>query len=194
MLKRSFLIISILCFLDKKNFAQSFIHAIGANISVLTAKINTPSEKYTFTMEVNHFSYFPRFNLSESENSSFSIGFPLGAGIGVLTGGGNAEGIAWGFDLPVVADYNIGCGSTSENEKNFGEYFGGGFGYMYTGWTDGGSTENANTYGPLVRAGIRFSSSNANWRVTVGMFYKTGLEKAKYKTFGFNVLMDLGLK
>ncbi len=190
MAKRIFIYLFILYMLSSNVMAQNFMHSIGANISVLTAKINTPYEQYTFTMMVTHFSYFPRYNITESENSSFSIGIPLGAGIGILSSAGTASGVAWGFDVPVALDYNIGCRSTAENKNNFGGYFGGGFGYMYTGWSDGGETSHATTYGPIIRTGISFSPGQDRWHTTVGIFYKPGLESQKYKTFGFNVLMD----
>lgn len=191
MLKRIISLFVLLLLSHLKGMTQSFMQGIGANISILTAKVNTPNEKYTFTMQVNHFSYFPRFNLSETDNTSFSIGFPLGAGIGILTSGGNAQGISWGFDLPIAADYNFGCRSTPDNEKNFGGYFGAGFSYMYTAWNAGDGTEHANSYGPVGRAGIRFSSANARWNVTIGLFFKLGIESEKYKTFGFDIISGL---
>lgn len=193
MIRKLFVVLVIIHFLSYTLKAQSFMQGLGANISILSAKINNQYESYTFTMVVTHFSYFPRVNLTESENSSVSIGVPLGVGIGILNnaGAGTAGGVAWGFDLPVALDYNMGCKSTPENEDNFGGYFGAGFGYMYTGWTDAGETSHANTYGPMVRGGIRFGSGQGRWHTTVGLFYKLGLESQKYKTFGFNVLMDL---
>jgi hypothetical protein len=138
-------------------------------------------------MAVTHFSYTPRFILSGGDNSSLTVGFPMGAGIGFLTSAGNATGIAWGADAPVAFDYNMGNMSTPENEKKFGWYIGGGFGYMYTGYRVDGETESINTYGPIGRLGIRFGS---NWRTTVGLFYKHGLDADKFKTFGFNILME----
>jgi hypothetical protein len=177
----------LICFLNKKSNAQNYMYGIGGNISVLTAKIDRPYEKYNFAMVVTHFSYTPRFIISEGQNSSISIGFPLGVGIGILSSAGHASGIAWGADAPAVIDYNIGNMSTPDNDKGFGWYFGAGFGYMYTGYSDGGDVTTINTYGPVGRLGIRFGS---NWHTTVGMFYKLGLESDKYKTFGFNVLME----
>lgn len=190
MLKKMILLSFLSFSIITKIYAQSFMHGIGANISVLTAKINTPSDQYTFTMAVTHFSYFPRFTLTESENSSVSIGSPLGAGVGFLSSGGETGGIAWGFELPLAVDYNIGCKSTPDNENTFGGYFGAGFSYLYTGWTDGNETSKANTYGPLARTGVRFASSQSDWSVTIGLFFKYGLEKEKYKTFGFNIIAD----
>lgn len=167
--------------------AQSYIRGIGANISVLTAKINTQYEKYNFAMVATQFSFTPRFNISERDNTSVSICFPLGIGLGFLNSGGDVSGIAWGADVPVAIDYNIGKMSTPDNESSFGWYFGGGFGYMYTGYSDVGDVTNIHTFGPIGRLGIRFGSNN---HTMVGFFYKHGLEKGKYKTFGFNVLME----
>ena len=190
-IKGLFIGLVIIYFLSSKVIAQSFMQGLGANISILTAKINNPYESYTFTMVVTHFSYFPRYNLTESENSSVSLGVPLGAGIGILNNGGITSGIAWGFDLPVALDYNIGCKSTPENEDNFGGYVGAGFGYMYTGWSTADEKSHAATYGPIARTGIRFNSGQGRWHTTVGFFYKLGLESQRYKTYGINVLMDL---
>jgi hypothetical protein len=186
MKKIAIALLCLVCFLDKKSNAQNYMYGIGANISVLTAKINTPYEQYDFAMVMPHFSYTPRFIVSEGKNSSITIGFPLGVGIGILNSGG-VSGIAWGVDVPVAFDYNIGNMSTPEINEGFGWYFGAGFGYLYTGYSDGGDVTNIHTYGPLGRLGIRFGS---NFHTTVGVFYKTGLESGKYKTFGFNVLME----
>ena len=186
-MKHRILSLLLLCFFINISNAQSYMRGIGANISILTAKINTPSEKYDFAMAVTHFSYTPRFTISESENSSVSICFPLGIGVGILSSAGGASGIAWGADAPVAIDYNMGNMSTPDNEKGFGWYFGAGFGYMYTGYSDYGDVSNIHTYGPIGRLGIRFGS---NYHTTVGLFYKQGIEKDKYKTFGFNVLLE----
>jgi hypothetical protein len=41
------------------------------------------------------------------------------------------------------------------------------------------------------RAGIRFSKDDWNGKaVTIGLFYKRGMEDAKLQTIGFNVLAD----
>lgn len=58
---------------------------------------------------------------------------------------------------------------------------------MYTGYRVDGETESINTYGPIGRLGIRFRS---NWRTTVGLFYKHGLDADKFKTLGFNILVE----
>lgn len=142
-------------------------------------------------MQVNHISWFPRYTVMEGENSSLSLGSPLGAGVNLLTDNMGGGGVSWGFDVPLVADYNMGCMSAPDNESGFGGYLGAGFGYMYTSYKlNTSETDNVTTYGPMARAGIRFASGGGRWHTTVGLFYKTGLEKAHFKTAGFNVLMD----
>jgi hypothetical protein len=45
----------------------------------------------------------------------------------------------------------------------------------------------------MVRGGVRIGSANESWGdhgLTVGVFYKKGLEKDKLHTLGFNVLYD----
>jgi hypothetical protein len=180
----------LFCFISSVIFAQSFMHSVGANISVMFAKIETPSLKEDFAMEVTHLSYFPRFILTESDNSSFTVGTPVGVGINIINDVSGESGIAWGFDAPLVFDYNMGCKSSPENENGFGGYFGAGFGYMYTSYTFGYGDEKATSYGPIGRAGIRFLSGGGRFATTIGMYFKTGLEKQKFKTVGFNILAD----
>lgn len=191
MMKRITCYVLLLGICQSQLLAQSFMHSAGANISVIFAKIETPYLKETFTMQVNHLSWFPRYTVMEGENSSLSVGSPLGAGVNLLTDNAGGGGVSWGFDLPLVADYNIGCKSAPDNESGFGGYVGGGFSYMYTSYKlNTSETENVTTYGPLARAGVRFASGGGRWNTTVGLFYKTGLEQTKFKTVGFNVLMD----
>lgn len=168
--------------------AQSLMHGIGATISVLSGS--------GITLEQTNLCYFPRYNFVEHDNSSISVGMPLGAGIGVSSNTyGNDAGLAFSFDIPAVIDYNIGCKSTPDNDRNFGGYFGAGFGYYKVFITKSSFSDfTGSSYGPMARAGVRFSSSNESWKghgITVGMFYKKGLEKLKFSTVGFNVLIDL---
>lgn len=166
------------------------MHSAGANIAVLVAKINTPYLKETFTMQVTHLSYFPRVLLTSSDNASLSVGTPVGIGINLVRDVSGDAGVAWGYELPVVADYNIGCKATPDNDRSFGGYFGAGFSYLYVAYNMGAGSGNVKTYGPMGRAGVRFGSGDGRWNTTVGLYYKAGLEADKFKTVGFNVLMD----
>jgi hypothetical protein len=176
--------------------AQSVMQSFGATISVLYGKITTPYSSESFALSQTNFTYFPRLNFVENDNSSISIGAPVGVGIGIVRSTGYSDvGISFAYDLPVVLDYNIGCKSTPDNENNFGGYVGAGFGYYRVNVS---KSENSDftgiSYGPIFRGGVRIGSSQDSWKghaLTIGMYYKKGLEKDKFKTIGFNVLYDL---
>jgi hypothetical protein len=176
-------------------YSQSLMHAVGANISVLYGKVHTPYSSSSFSMELTNLSYFPRYNFVENENSSVSVGMPLGVGFGLVSNNyGDDAGIVFSYDIPLVLDYNIGCKSTPGNENGFGGYFGAGFGYQQVIISKSSYSDfNGSSFGPLARAGMRFSR-NEDWHglgITVGLFFKKGLEKDKFNTTGFNVLIDL---
>ena len=103
-----------------------------------------------------------------------------------------SAGISFAYDLPATLDYNIGFKSTNENDKKFGGYFGVGFGYFKVSVSGSQYSDfKGAAYGPLFRSGIRFFLPKDNTALTVGMYYKKGLEKSRLNTIGFNVLYDL---
>ncbi len=177
--------------------AQQLMHSFGLTLSVLQGTLHGDAGSYeSFSLGQSNLTYFPRFNFVENENSSISVGAPIGVGIGIATNTyGNDAGVIFSYDLPLVIDYNIGCKSTMENDRNFGGYFGVGFGYNKVTISESSYSDfNGSSYGPLFRAGFRFGSSNESWNghgVTAGVYYKIGLEKDKLHTIGFNVLYDL---
>jgi hypothetical protein len=60
-------------------------------------------------------------------------------------------------ELPLMLHYNYGLGSGSYNDHRFGFYFGAGFSYTITGFTDtAGSVRTASFFGYKMDAGIRF--------------------------------------
>ena len=183
-------------FLSTRPATAQIMHGVGLTISVLGGTLHQGAGYESFEIEENNLTYFPRYNFIEAENSSLSIGAPVGAGIGIATNTiGNDAGILFSYDLPMVIDYNIGCKSTAENDKTFGGYFGVGFGYNKVIITGSSYSDfNGSSYGPLFRAGFRFGSDKESWKghgVTAGAYYKKGLEKDKLYTIGFNVLLDL---
>ncbi|HXS57722.1 MAG TPA: hypothetical protein VN726_16425 [Hanamia sp.] len=189
------LIISIFLFSANRLPAQKLMNSAGLSLSVLQGTLHQGTGYETFAIEQNNLTWFPRYNFIESENSSVSIGAPVGAGIGLVTNtiGGDA-GILFSYDVPVVIDYNIGCKSTVDNDRTFGGYFGAGFGYNKVIISGSSYSDfNGASYGPLIRAGFRFGSANENWNghaITAGVYYKMGLERDKLHTIGFNVLID----
>lgn len=167
------------------------MHSFGATISILTGTVTGPGSSSDLTMSQTNLTYFPRYNFIENENSSVSIGLPVGIGVGIVTSTfGDDAGISFAYDLPVVVDYNIGCRSTMENDKNFGGYLGVGFGYYKVSISQSQYSDfSGATYGPMFRGGLRFREYEH--AITVGLFFKKGLEKNKLTSFGFNVLYDL---
>ena len=94
------------------------MNSLGITISSIYGTITSPGSTSTFSLLQTNFIYFPRYNFAEFENSSISVGLPVCAGISIASNTyGDDPGIAFAFDLQGVADYNIGCKSTRENEK-----------------------------------------------------------------------------
>ena len=154
-----------LTFMARAN-AQQLMHSFGLSLSVLQGTLQEGAgNSESFAVEQNNLTYFPRYNFVENENSSISIGAPIGIGIGIATNTyGNDAGVIFSYDLPLVIDYNIGCKSTMSNDRNFGGYFGVGFGYNKVNISESSYSDfNGSSYGPLFRAGFRFGSSNESW-------------------------------
>jgi len=190
--KLSMLFISSLLISTASN-SQTFMHGLGATVNIMTAKIDNPSEKYTATVSFTNFTYMPRLIFGEKESSSFSLGFPISAGVGFGSDVFGDTHVYYGGELPLVFDFNKGRKSSPDNEDSFGWYIGTGFSYTLTNWTTGSSTDKLNSYGPLVRFGVRFGggSNRPERATTVGLSFKPGLEKTKFKTIGIAVLMEL---
>jgi hypothetical protein len=173
--------------------AQSFMHSVGGTVSVMIGALDQYNEDNSVITR-SDLTYFPRYNFVESENSSISVGMPFGAGLSIVKDNYSGQsGLSWGLDFPLVVDYNIGAKSTPDHEGTFGGYFGAGYGYALTSIKfEDDSKIKANSHGPLLRGGFRFGfpSSGTAIGMTVGLYYKMGLETEKFKTFGFNILVD----
>ena len=193
-MRKPILFIFILLAISSSLFAQ-FQHSFGVNFTVVDGNIKTkyPSgnyynEKVSFAQSL--LQYFIRYNVVEKDNSSISIGAPLGAGIGFAKSTyGSDAGIAFGFDVPVVIDYNIGCKSTADNDKGFGCFFGTGFGYSYTGIRLSSNSSNVSSLGPTFRAGIRIGMKDGGFSIPLS--FKLGIGENKVNTYGFAIIRDL---
>lgn len=184
----------LLCSLNLS--AQEWNHSFGATIAVLTGKIEEAGAKSNFAMSQTLITWFPRYNLTEGTNSSLSVGMLPALGFGIARNTYDSDaGISFAYDIPVVIDYNFGAKSFRDNENTFGGYAGLGFGYHKVQISKSRHSDyNGASYGPLARLGARFTSSSESWAghgLTVGLYYKMGIEKDKLKAFGFNVLFDL---
>jgi hypothetical protein len=104
--------------------------------------------------------------------------------------------VLYSGDLQLWGDYNIGMGAIPEPAKNTGWYFGLGAGISYTGADGESIDENSGvSYGPMGRAGFRFgvySRKKDQYKaLSIGLYYKHGLEEAKWRTAGFHIMADL---
>lgn len=170
------------------------MHGLGVTISVLFGEITGPGESGDFAMSQTSLCWFPRYNFVDNGNTSFSLGFPLASGIGIASNTDQFDrGIVFAFEVPVALDYNFGCNATRDADKSFGGYVGLGYSYYWVNISGSQYSDfKGASYGPTVRGGVRFSNENWEGRgVTVGAFYKKGMEKNKLNTIGFHVLYDL---
>ncbi len=181
---------------NNERSSSPFMQSVGVTVSVLFGKLQSsfdPTYSSSFTLSQRNFVYFPRYNFIQGENSSLSVGAPVGIGVGIVSNTSSSDiGVAFAYDLPMVLDFNFGCMSTRNAESTFGGYVGAGFGYYHVSISQSSySNFSGATYGPMGRVGVRFSKEGWNDKaVTIGAFYKKGLEKDKLQTVGFNVLYD----
>ncbi|MFT4022936.1 MAG: hypothetical protein QM664_04020 [Flavihumibacter sp.] len=162
-------------------------------MTLLSGKEQTEFSSRKIDIFQTNLTYFPRYNFVENDNSSISIGMPLGVGIAVAEGSqGSDYGILFSFDVPVAVDYNFGCKSTPDNDGAFGGYLGLGFGYHKVTISKSSYMDfNGGTYGPILRGGIRISPESFNgYGITLGLQYKKGLEKSRLNSYGIAVLAD----
>ena len=168
--------------------AQSFMSSYGGTFSITQGRETSDGPYKTLQYQMSG-TYFLRYNLSESDNSSISLGVPLSAGIGDVN---NSDGIAFSVDVPLMGDYNFGCDAIPESESGVGGFVGAGFGYTYTSASGYFGSSTLSSYGPMIHAGMRLVvSQKFSQSMSFGLFYKLGIEREKYKTIGFNFLVDL---
>lgn len=196
-MKNIYLLALCICFAFSTNsFSQRLMHGVGATVAIIAKKINTPAYKASFSMQQTMVTYFPRYNFLETSNSSFSIGAPLSAGIGIASNSRRDDvGISFAYDLPLALDYNFGCKANSETQSTFGGFVGAGFSYFNVGVSQSRESDFSGvSYGPIARMGIRFRSHKDNWDnkgIMVSFLYKKGMEKDPFTTYASNVIVDL---
>jgi hypothetical protein len=175
--------------------AQKIMHSLGASANLNTQTVKSTNiftnttKTETQTLVHGAGDYFIRYNLKETENSSISIGIPVSIGLGSARDPFNdAAGLYVASDVSTGVFYNSGLRSTKENESTFGYFAGGGFSYGYVGLYYDKKTLNINTYGPMLYSGVRFPVKNQV--MSIGLFFRYGLETEKLKTFGLKMMRD----
>ena len=194
-MKKLFFLI-ILFFSFGISFSQSFMHGAGVVIFVGTVSGGAATVNGGVT-------YSPRINFLEMENSSLSIGIPLSAGISgdyyTDTYGSSENTLSLMLDVPLILNYNIGCGSSKENESRFGFFAGGGFGYRTSSYNENVDDGNGYTYqdavkvstfGPVGNAGVRIAVGRHRKNIEIKLSFMIGLDKSSVNTYGVHTLFN----
>jgi hypothetical protein len=169
-------------------FSQRFINGIGACV------FSTGGNGFN-SFVTGGLTYSPRVNVYESDMSSVSIGLPLSIGISYSSNSNSGAASASAVvNLPLVVNYNFGCGSTRHNESRVGFFAGGGLGYHvaayandnddYTG-NNGDGTTTIRAVGPVGNAGIRIGVGRRSHNIELKASYMKGLDASKADIMGF---------
>ena len=185
----------LLCCLQIKAFSQDFQQSVGVSIAEMHASVSSEGTSQSLDIVLADLTYFPKINLWQNQLHSLSLGIPISVGVGLASEYSSyGKSVHWNFDLPLALDFNSGFKSTNSNRSKYGWYLGTGFGYTFTNWSfNGFAASRAYSFGPLFRGGLRFGfpSSDKTQGLSVGLYYKLGLESQGYRTIGCNILFDL---
>ena len=145
----------------KKLFFSCLVLFSVSKLSAQTEFMHSLGGKYFFYGNSDGFSsagilYSPRLNLTSTGNSAISVGTHLGLGFSLHAGaGGSASSLV--LDIPLVAEYNFGYGSSRESESGFGGFLGAGYGIHRVSLNVEGEGGAATIHGPVFTGGIRFN-------------------------------------
>jgi hypothetical protein len=161
------------------NAQTSFSHSIGGGIVGVGPNFTVPTLMYS-----------PRLNIkSIGENSTISVGTHFGLGFNLESSnsrtGGSSGNSFININLPVLAEYNFGRGSSPDNEDGFGFFIGAGGGLNYAAVSGGA----ASSYGPMGNAGVKFQIANYDLGLRGG--YMLDLSSNKLNVWVVNLLYNL---
>lgn len=202
-MKKAFLLLTAALLIATGAFSQKgFMHSAGYGFYYGVGKLSEDDTTgmnfiYRPTLSFNSGVYYPRINLTDSRDNNFSIGAPVAFGFSGSFSSSSGSSFSFGLDLPVMFDYSFGHASTERNKDGFGGFIGAGFGYTlssysYESWY-GNVSETASTAGPAFHAGVRFplSLGGRDMSYTIRLMYKLGLDKNKFRVFGFSLLFNI---
>jgi len=181
-------------------FSQSFMHGAGVGIFVNTAPNTDASVSGVLT-------YSPRINFLETEDFSVSAGVPLSIGFSgnysynysSYYGTDESNTLRFMFNAPLIINLNVGAGSTKENERRFGFFAGGGFGYHYGSFAkkvvqadDYISYEDGygSSYGPAGNIGLRFAVGSHQKSIEARLSYMKAISESKMSAYGVTALFN----
>jgi hypothetical protein len=196
-MKKIILSSAVLLFFSFISFSQTFMH--GAGITVIGSTTAQGSNSDIGYGE--GFTYFPRINFLETESLSVSVGIPLCVGLSATTSstystygyGYDNSSIGLVLNAPLIINLNIGRGSTKENRKKMGYFFGAGFGYHHGDFIANRydqatntyiNSYSSNTYGPAGNAGLRIGVGKKHKNIEVRLSYMKGINELKPNVMG----------
>jgi hypothetical protein len=188
------ILLALTCFTLSGAFAQTFTNGVG--ISVFSTQSQGSSSQISGAI-----TYSPRINFVESESYSLSVGIPVSVG---AQGSYNSQDVGnnsltFLLNLPLVINFNMGAGSTRDNQNKFGFFVGGGFGYHYgtlnettfdsygNEYTDQSSVSS---YGPVADGGVRIGLGHGHHNLEIRALYMKGIDASKADIFGGGVLFN----
>jgi hypothetical protein len=186
------------CIISVNAFSQSFQHGIGTSVffdNLVPDKIST----------ITAITYSPRFNFRETEMMSASLGIPLSIG---FMGEGNStydettdEEVAssingFTLDVPLMANLNLGAGSSRMNTNDFGGFIGAGYTYHYSSsrdYTKDGLEKSigGSSFGLTINGGIRVSVGDGPVKnVELRFSYYKGRNRTRLGMFGMGAIFS----
>jgi hypothetical protein len=178
--------------------AQRFMHGAGVGIFITEAPLTEIGGFGTLT-------YSPRFNMYETASFSLSVGVPLNVGLSgsyeydYYNGYGSGQNtIRFMFNAPLMVNFNVGAGSTKNNEKRLGFFAGGGFGLHYgdyqyatseNGYDYYGNKYGA-TFGPSANLGLRFAVGSHRKNIEARLSYMKGVTTPTTSVYGAGALFN----
>ena len=172
-MKRIFyLFIALSLSIPVAGFSQlSFMHSLGSSYSISNV-VSFPGITYS-----------PRLNLQQlTDEFNISVGTHTTGGFSFGGGGGY-----YMLDFPFMFEVNAGHASSELSTKNFGGFFGGGYGYNVVGATGGGSIKSA---GPVINGGFRLFMGGRSY--TLRLSYLYNFKRDGVNVFGIGILNNFG--
>lgn len=199
------LLLCTCAFSQRVRLEQSFgIAGTQANVSGTRDVLDTLRTDYSLRVRTYGLTYAPRVDLFGTKDFSVSIAAPMMFGYSSTSKYRsidvhpskkdtveNLRGVHWAFEVPVIADFNFGLRSASEeSRRNFGFFAGIGYIYTYTKIKATGGMMPFDRWEPICRAGIRMGSAwEKRWSIVFNIRGK--LEGGAQKTYGLQVVKEL---
>ncbi|MBI5217851.1 MAG: hypothetical protein HY958_02855 [Bacteroidia bacterium] len=134
--------------------------------------------------------YSPRVCFPHTSSmASLSVGIPMSIAYDLDPDEGNS---VLAYEIPVVADFNVGHGAADDADFPVGIYAGGGYAFnsITSSFSSSGHSVISKTTGLYVNAGIRWKGLGENsW--TLGAYSIMTIDTRKFTVFGIRILWNI---